>query len=199
MITLPNECYYEIFNNLRQDYKNLFSCALVNRQWCRIVIPILWCEPGHHFKDIRLIRIFLLTLNAEEQAQMIPFKIALPSHPKPIFEYTSHITSISKDLHHGIDNWLYYKSEVYKLGRELENTLKYSLIAMFLRTSKSLKHLYLDEIICNQSLFENLHEKTAITSLDLFLSYNFSDEFIFKAIDVVKALLIVLVLKMEKF
>ncbi|RIB24391.1 hypothetical protein C2G38_2031934 [Gigaspora rosea] len=160
MIALPNEYYYEIFNNFRQDYKNLFSCALVNRQWCGVVIPILWNEPGHHFKDIRLIRIFLLTLNAEEQAQIIPFKIALPSHPKPLFEYTSHITSISKDLYHGIQNWIYYKrSEEYELGCELENAFKYSLIAMILRTSKSLKHLYLDEIICNQSLFENLHEK----------------------------------------
>src|SRR5260364_52237 len=102
MITLPNECYYIIFNNLRNNYKNLFSCALVNRQWCRIIIPILWSEPTHHFEDIRLIRIFLLTLNAEEQGLLIPFKITLPSFPKPLFEYTSYITSVNNYLYDGI-------------------------------------------------------------------------------------------------
>ncbi|RIB22759.1 hypothetical protein C2G38_948854 [Gigaspora rosea] len=63
MITLPIECYCIIFNNLRYNYKDLFSCILVNRQWCRIIIPILWSNPKNHFKNIKLIEIFLLTLN----------------------------------------------------------------------------------------------------------------------------------------
>src|SRR5690242_10913031 len=101
MIMLPNECLFEIFNNFlsnyqtdyQNDYKSLFSCLLVNRQWCRIIIPILWSEPKHYFKDKRLIRIYLFSLNAEEQAQLIPFKIFLPNNPKPLFEYESYTTS----------------------------------------------------------------------------------------------------------
>ncbi|KAF0536463.1 f-box domain-containing protein [Gigaspora margarita] len=171
MNTLPNECYYAIFNKLERNYRSLFSCALVNRQWCKIIIPILWREPTIHLKDARLIRIFLLTLNTEEQALLIPFKISLPSHPKPLFEYTSYITSVSNDLYDGIKKWLPYKTE-----NELENAIKCSLIAMFLRTSKNLRHLSLNGPICNQTIFENLYKKTTITSMDLC-------EFKYKAID----------------
>ncbi|KAF0550186.1 hypothetical protein F8M41_024932 [Gigaspora margarita] len=127
------------------NYKNLFSCALVNRYWCRIIIPILWNEPGYYFKDIRLIKILLLTLNAEEQTLLIPFKISLPSYSKPLFEYTRYITTVTSDLYDGIRNLLPC-NEVYNWYQryEIENAVKYSLIAMLLRTSENLKYLYLD-------------------------------------------------------
>ncbi|KAF0401368.1 hypothetical protein F8M41_009477 [Gigaspora margarita] len=103
MITLPYEYYHQIFNNLQNTYNDLFSCALVNRHWCRIIIPILWETPI--FGDIRLIRILLLTLNGKEQALLIPFKINLPSYQKPLFEYTSYIAFIDDDLYYrGVRN-----------------------------------------------------------------------------------------------
>ncbi|KAF0485827.1 hypothetical protein F8M41_022754 [Gigaspora margarita] len=162
MITLPNECYHEIFNNLRYNYKNLFSCALVNRQWCKFIIPILWSEPEYYFRDTRIIRICLLTLNAEEQASLIPFNINFPSHPKPLFEYTSYITSVDGNLSEGIKNWFPYN--IYSC--ELGNAVKSSLIAMFLRTCKNLKHFYLDEIICNPIILEYFYNNTTVTSID---------------------------------
>ncbi|KAF0541991.1 f-box domain-containing protein [Gigaspora margarita] len=161
MITLPNECYYEIFNNLCHDYKNLFSCALVNRQWCRIIIPILWRKPN--LKDIRVIRIFLLTLNENELAPLIPFKINFPNHPKPLFEYTNYITSINNSLHDGVMNWLVYEGFKMHAAPDVES----SLIAMILRTSENLKSLIINEIICNQLVFENLYENTTVLSISL--------------------------------
>ncbi|KAF0554403.1 hypothetical protein F8M41_019174 [Gigaspora margarita] len=172
MITLPEECYYIIFNKLRPKFKILFSCALVNRYWCRIAIPILWDDPKGYFKDIRLFRILLLTLSAKEQILLIPFKISLPNQQKPLFEYTSYITSVNDYLDHGIRNWLQYGR--YDLGSELANAMKSSLVAMFLRTSKNLKYLCLNEIICNRIIFESLHENTTVTSLNL---CNVSDDF----------------------
>ncbi|KAF0542487.1 f-box domain-containing protein [Gigaspora margarita] len=175
MITIPNECYYIIFNNLQSDYKNLFSCALVNRHWCRIIIPILWSDSKLPFKDIRLIEIFILALNVQEQALLIPFKIILPSHPKPLFEYTNYITSINGDIYDGIRNWFHFGGYETKW---LENSIKCSLIAMFLRTSKKLKFICLDELICNQIISENLSENTTITSINLkYISNDFKSEF----------------------
>src|SRR5690242_8260839 len=122
MIPLPNECYYVIFNNICHDYKNLFSCSLVNRHWCKIIILILCSKPN--LEDIRLIRMFLLTLNVNEQALLIPFKITLPSHSKLLFEYTNYITSVNCHLHDGIRNWLacegFEKNEWGEVPRELE-------------------------------------------------------------------------------
>ncbi|KAF0525837.1 hypothetical protein F8M41_014328 [Gigaspora margarita] len=166
MTTLPNECYYIIFNNFRRYHKSLFSCALVNRQWCRVIIPILWSESEHHFHDEKLIRTLLLMLNAEEQTLLIPFKISIPSNPNPLFEYSSYIISVTNGLHDGIRNWV-PPYERYEFGYETENAIKCSLIAMFLRTGKNLKYLNIDNTICNQIIFENLYKNTTITSIEL--------------------------------
>ncbi|KAF0471044.1 hypothetical protein F8M41_025282 [Gigaspora margarita] len=179
MITLPNECYYEIFNNLQHNYKTLFSCALVNREWCRFIIPILWSEPRRYFSDTRLIRICLLTLNAEEQAFLIPFKISLPSYSKPLFEYTSYITSVSEFLFEGIKNWLRYN----KYSRGLGNVVKHSLITMFLRTGKNLKYLYIDETICSPIILEYFYKNSTVNTVDFVPSYDINDDFKSKAID----------------
>ncbi|KAF0485493.1 RNI-like protein [Gigaspora margarita] len=189
MIILPLECYYIIFNNLQYNYKNLYSCALVNRQWCRIIIPILWRDPKNHFKNLKLIKIFLLTLNVKEQSLLIPFKITLPNHPKPLFEYTNYITSVNNDLYDGVRNWLYYKRykpTEYILENNLENAVKCSLISMFLRTGKNLKYLSLNEIICNQIIFENLYENTTVTSIHL---DNICGDFKYKTLDVLVKIL----------
>src|SRR5690349_10953692 len=98
MTILPNECLFEIFNNFETNYKNLFSCLLVNRQWCRLIVPILWSKPTNYFNDERLIRIYLLALNTEEQALLVPFKIILPKYAKPLFEYESYTKSVGSKL-----------------------------------------------------------------------------------------------------
>ncbi|CAG8568007.1 867_t:CDS:2 [Rhizophagus irregularis] len=41
---LPIECISHIFESF-QDNKNLYTCLLVNRFWCRIAIPILYKTP----------------------------------------------------------------------------------------------------------------------------------------------------------
>ncbi|KAF0429116.1 RNI-like protein [Gigaspora margarita] len=170
MIKLPNECYYPIFNNLQDNYKNLLSCALVNRQWCRIIIPILWSKAKNHLNDIRLIKIFLLMLNTKERALLIPFNIALPSHPIPLFEYSSYITSINDNLDYGITGWLRYNK--YET-RRVKNVVKFSLISMFLRTNKNLKSLNLNSNYYQfgservNTLLEALYDNTALNTLDL--------------------------------
>src|SRR5690242_17507093 len=105
MIALPNECLFKIFDNFRTNYKCLFSCLLVNRDWCRIIVPILWSKPIDHSCSGKLIRTCLSLLNYEEQALLIPFRIILPTYPKPLFEYTSYATSSSYYLEDGIDKW----------------------------------------------------------------------------------------------
>ncbi|RIB05180.1 hypothetical protein C2G38_2220380 [Gigaspora rosea] len=98
--------------------------------------------------------------------------------PKPLFEYTNYITSIENDFYDGIKDWLY--DEGYY---ELEYAVKCSLIVIFLRTGKNLRHLNLDETIRNQLIFENLYENTNITSINFYLTYSI---FKSKAIDVLE-------------
>src|SRR5260363_360931 len=86
MLTLPNECLFEIFNYLKNYYRFLFSCLLVNRQWCRIVIPILWSEPLLRCRDGRLIKIYLMSLNDDEKAPLNPLNILPLNGSIPLFE-----------------------------------------------------------------------------------------------------------------
>ncbi|KAF0536908.1 hypothetical protein F8M41_008844 [Gigaspora margarita] len=117
-------------------------------------------------------------LNAEKQALLIPFKIVLPNHPKPLFKYTSYITSVNCYLSEGVRNW--YRNESHYILQELEYAVEGSLICMFLRTSKNLKFLSLNVIICNQIIFKNLNGNTVVISVDL---YNINSGFKYKVID----------------
>ncbi|KAF0522644.1 f-box domain-containing protein [Gigaspora margarita] len=195
MITLlPNECFSKIFKNFSNNYRTLFSCLLVSRHWCRIIIPILWSEPTKYVDDLRLIRIYLLTLNAEEQSLLLPYNIILPNYQRPLFEYSSFATYVSFHLADrntdGVKNWLckegyndnkflefcdyndfnYYDDLSYwdyndKELNEQAIAIKCSLITMFLRTSRNLKHLNTDKPIYNNMLFERLLKNNTITSL----------------------------------
>src|SRR5260363_69665 len=120
MVTkLPTECFFKIFNNLQDDYKSLYSCLLVSRLWCRIIIPILWSKIDK-LNDIRLINICLLTLTAEEQSLLIPFKFHLPTYQKPLFNYTSYITSIdANDLYDRNIRWLKYNGYKVYTGKKV--------------------------------------------------------------------------------
>lgn len=43
---IPFECLEQVFINLSHHNKStLFNCLLVNRSWCRQVVPILWSRP----------------------------------------------------------------------------------------------------------------------------------------------------------
>ncbi|GBC07552.1 hypothetical protein RclHR1_07530001 [Rhizophagus clarus] len=45
MSNLNRDVLFMIFEELQDDSKFLFSCLMVNRLWCEIVIPVLWRKP----------------------------------------------------------------------------------------------------------------------------------------------------------
>jgi hypothetical protein len=45
MSKLNQDILFLIFEELQEDSKSLFSCLMVNRLWCKTVIPILWRNP----------------------------------------------------------------------------------------------------------------------------------------------------------
>ena len=54
-MTLPLELLTEIFKYNDYDYKTLYSCILVNKQWHYINIPILWENPFYSKGSIKII------------------------------------------------------------------------------------------------------------------------------------------------
>ena len=49
MEKLNVDCLILIFNELRADNNSLYSCLLVNKEWCHLVVPILWEEYPDYF------------------------------------------------------------------------------------------------------------------------------------------------------
>ncbi|KAF0519708.1 hypothetical protein F8M41_016463 [Gigaspora margarita] len=162
MNKLPNECLFEILNNLETG--PLFSCLLVNRLWCRIVVPILWTTADDYLHDERLIRTCLLLLNAEERQLLSPFEIALPNDLTPLFEYAVYITYITDNLNIGITYWLRTVNNFTPGSRD---AIRCSLIAMFLRTSKDLKYLKVNGAIIQEQTMQDLCNNKTIITLEL--------------------------------
>ncbi|RHZ80496.1 hypothetical protein Glove_134g210 [Diversispora epigaea] len=92
--SLPNECKTEIFEHLLTDRQTLYRCLLVNRFWCKNIIPSLWREPFRYkiHKVYLIIRTYLLALTADEQSTIIPFNINFEHNQQPLlFEYGSYL------------------------------------------------------------------------------------------------------------
>ncbi|KAF0332937.1 hypothetical protein F8M41_018212, partial [Gigaspora margarita] len=151
-----------------------------------MIIPTLWNEPGHHFKDIKLIKTILLMLNTEERdmlsKELLPFKTTIP-YSKPQFEYryTNYITSITNDLYKGFKNWLYDEKNGSRrklLDRDLcsEEGPIGCFITLLLRNCIKHKFIHLDDfIVVNKHCRKELLKNTTITSLDLRLQYKIKD------------------------
>ncbi|RIB11647.1 hypothetical protein C2G38_92683 [Gigaspora rosea] len=123
----------------------------------------------------------ILVLNAKEQAQLIPLKIILPNDPKPLFDYTTYITSIDDttnllsikhNLTTGITNWLKHEGFIHydqidDVLSSVVRQVKRSLIAMFLRTCINLKYLYVPGSSVELEDAKLLLKNQTLTSLNL--------------------------------
>lgn len=109
-MTFPTFLLYEFLLDFQNDRKTLYTCALVNREWCRITIPLLWKNPikllhgpddyypYHRYRNnhVKLVDTYLSYLNNEERIQLIKngFKLPLRNKP-PIFDYISFLRYVS--------------------------------------------------------------------------------------------------------
>ncbi|KAF0459571.1 Protein NLRC3 [Gigaspora margarita] len=176
MVPLSNECFFEILKYLENNYKSLFSCLLINRQWFRLVVPILWSKPLNHFFDSRIIRIYLSFLNSDEQIPLIPLKFKLPIYQKkPLVDYTIFIISFQDDLlSESIIEWIIREGhdpqDYHYITPNMVQVVKCSLIAMLLRKSEKLKSIDIHGFthgIFVKTLVETLYRNTTIKDISI--------------------------------
>ncbi|GES86186.1 hypothetical protein GLOIN_2v866766 [Rhizophagus clarus] len=66
---LPTECMLEIFKHVQTQGSGLYSCLLVNRYWCKNIIPLLWSRPFEGLSTEnrhKLIHTYLACLDRED-------------------------------------------------------------------------------------------------------------------------------------
>jgi hypothetical protein len=97
MSKLNKDVLFLIFEELQEDSKSLFSCLMVSRFWCEIVIPILWRNPWNYIisydnkVSLYYIVMFYLPNDVKELLERQP--------PHSIsFDYLSFCKSIDVDI-----------------------------------------------------------------------------------------------------
>ncbi|CAG8660076.1 5166_t:CDS:2 [Dentiscutata erythropus] len=115
---LSIEVLQEILLNVVKP-SDLFLCLLVNRQWCKIVTPILWQAPNPGFKKFKLlVRTYLLCLSQDMKKFLKANNIPVPHAPRrclPAFDYPYFLRKITdKFISRLTEAWLFKKWSVEK-------------------------------------------------------------------------------------
>ncbi|CAB4429494.1 unnamed protein product [Rhizophagus irregularis] len=96
------ECLENILSNLSET-KDLYSCLMVNRFWCTVVIPYLWKYPfniaGTSKERCNMItRTYLSCISEDSRKKLINVGINMSEFPrKPLFDYISYLQSLTID------------------------------------------------------------------------------------------------------
>ncbi|CAG8443465.1 10936_t:CDS:1 [Funneliformis caledonium] len=96
--SLPVECLEEIIKNLKNDYRSLHSCMLVNYLWSSVSVRYLWKFPFGFFKEPKgsIIQTYLSCLPESSKLTLLKDGIEIPSTTShvPTYNYPSFIRKI---------------------------------------------------------------------------------------------------------
>ncbi|PKY43778.1 hypothetical protein RhiirA4_399152, partial [Rhizophagus irregularis] len=93
---LPEDVMSEIFDNLTGDANTLYSGLLVNKLWCRVIIPILWRDPWEiarlrqKIKAYNFLYVLCGCLSEESKNLFLDLGLNFQIH-YPKFDYASYI------------------------------------------------------------------------------------------------------------
>ncbi|GBB99212.1 hypothetical protein RclHR1_03450007 [Rhizophagus clarus] len=148
MEKLNIDCLKLIFNELYEDKKSLYSCILVNREWCQLVVPILWESYSCNSADIsesreKLSNVIISHLPSSSKQLLVDNNIILPQTTlnKLTFNYISFCKSLKTKF---VDKMLYmiFKSK-YRKNKYLEimNFLEEEIYKLYISQCKNIKKL----------------------------------------------------------
>ncbi|CAB4418613.1 unnamed protein product [Rhizophagus irregularis] len=136
------DCLVLIFNILKYDKKSLYSCLLVNKKWCNIVVPILWNRYFLDEVNEKFCNVILSFLSSSSKKLLSDNNIKLPSSTLskfPLFNYISFCRFLySNDIDKIINVVL--KNLCNDPGR---NLLEKEIYKLFISQCKNVKYFYL--------------------------------------------------------
>src|SRR5437764_13670464 len=94
---LPMECMQQIIQYLLEEKQGLYSSLLINRYWCKIVIPYLWNRPFELCSSKNRLKLFRTYLLCFDQVELDSFSSRMvdalytfnifPAKRTPLFNY----------------------------------------------------------------------------------------------------------------
>ncbi|EXX50468.1 hypothetical protein RirG_270530 [Rhizophagus irregularis DAOM 197198w] len=135
-----------IFNELRTDNKSLYSCLLINKEWCRLVVPILWerypysnCEESQE----KYCNTILSCLPTSSKQLLIDNYISLPSTilSEPLtFNYVGFCKFLSNDIIDKIMNFV-FEGQALNVNFSKNYLLSQEIYKLFIRQCEGIKRL----------------------------------------------------------
>jgi hypothetical protein len=129
MQQLPYDCLREIILKFSQK-SELHSCALVNRTWCRIAIPLLWQNPFRKQNDSCLKAVVDIYVHFFTPKQRQILQLPDPM-TRPLFPYPSFLHQVDTVIFmNAVSEWLGFRHEENKITEFLHvigrTIMKYS-------------------------------------------------------------------------
>src|SRR5579862_7983716 len=97
---LPTECVEDVILNLEIN-RDLFSALMVNREWCKFAVPILWRNPfdnnnrENHYKKV-IMRTYLSCLDQRSKLFLESNGVDLSfTSSSTAFDYASYLNYLS--------------------------------------------------------------------------------------------------------
>jgi hypothetical protein len=160
--SLPTECMTHIFETFK-DNKDLYSCLLVNRLWCRIIIPILYKAPftrnqrRNKGQQSKIISTYLSCLNNEDKIYFMNFinnKIKIPLNNDQLFDYPIYLEEFCNvSLQEKISHWIILMIKDSSIEqRKIFHLIINNLYPLLISKSKNL--IYLNLININSDNFD---------------------------------------------
>ncbi|CAG8448396.1 642_t:CDS:1 [Scutellospora calospora] len=173
--TLPTECMYQIFQHLVDQGEALHPFLLINRYWCRNVIPFLWARPFEQLNPenmYKIMLVYLSSLNDAEKADLrdllvqnsydSEFITELMQQNNPLFNYPMMLQELSiKNLEMIVRSWIHRCN--MEFGRQIDqidqmdvqiNSMTSILCKLFLRNSVNLRCFRVDKFSSHEDIPE---------------------------------------------
>jgi hypothetical protein len=150
MEKLNIDCLILIFNELRGDRKTLYSCLIVNKEWCHLVVPILWRKYPYFFDrekpKEKFYNIILSCLPTSSKKLLIDNNIRLPStflSKSLTFNYVSFCKFLRFGIIDNIINVVFKEEIINKVNNysKKRNLLEQEIYKLFISQCKNIKEL----------------------------------------------------------
>ncbi|CAG8623857.1 9029_t:CDS:2 [Paraglomus occultum] len=100
-IPLDSDENEPIWQSHRSSYRDLYHCALVNRQWCQRAMPILWNRPFFHYDTVdsampNVLRTYVSFLTDADNSLLRENDLDVPyAIRRPMFDYPSFVKHLN--------------------------------------------------------------------------------------------------------
>ncbi|PKC06860.1 hypothetical protein RhiirA5_418991 [Rhizophagus irregularis] len=176
MSNLSRDVLYMLFELLQDDKNTLYSCLLVNRTWCEIIIPILWRNPWKFSKKKdRLSSVIISHLSNVSRNKIGNHNLLTNSYQKPSLNYIKYCKHLDLNEIHK----MFCKESFIKILNEI--------LSLFINKNMKFTHLYIHQKFGKINL---IHGAESCFSRIEFLSFSsdINDTILSKLIETCKSI-----------